>query len=41
MTPSAAKHLKKAERDLRERFPDAPIFSDYGSMIDWLEVHLR
>lgn len=41
MVPHAAKAIDKSVKDLRERFPDAPIFSAYLPLLDWLEVRLK
>lgn len=41
MAKKTAKGMKKAEQDLRLRFPDAPIFTDYSPLIDWLAPRLR
>jgi hypothetical protein len=35
-----AKGLKKAEQDLRLRFPSAPIFTDYAALLDYLASRL-
>lgn len=36
-----AKGMRKAAQDLRERFPNAPIFLTYAQAIDWLAAHFR
>lgn len=38
MERRTAKGINKIEADLRQRFPDAPIFAEYSELIDWLLV---
>jgi len=40
MAPHAAKAIKKSMQDLRQRFPHAPIFSEYTALLDWLAGEL-
>jgi hypothetical protein len=40
MARKTAKGMRKAEQDLRQRFPQAPIFSDYAALIDWIASRL-
>lgn len=35
-----AKGMLKACQDLGQRFPQAPIFTDYAALIDWVVNHL-
>lgn len=35
-----AKGMRKAEQDLRQRFPRAPIFTEYAELVDWLAMCL-
>lgn len=39
MTGHVAKTMRKIGKDLRERFPTAPIFDDRSAAIDWLVSH--
>jgi hypothetical protein len=41
MARHTAKAISKSVKDLHERFPNAPIFTDYDSMMDWLADRLR
>jgi len=40
MARKTAKGMRKTEQDLRQRFPQAPIFSDYAALIDWIVSRL-
>jgi len=41
MPRHTAKAIRKSAQDLHGRFPEAPIFTDYETMMDWLAEHLR
>lgn len=41
MAKHTGKAIAKCAADWRKRFPDAPIFADYASLIEWLAVQLR
>jgi hypothetical protein len=40
MSPHVVKAMKKGFKDLRNRFPDAPIFDDITSAVSWLAYKL-
>jgi ADP-heptose:LPS heptosyltransferase len=40
MDKHTAKAINKTMQDLRERFPQAPIFTDYAALIDWLATSM-
>ncbi len=41
MADHTAKAIRKAAQDLYERFPSAPIFTDYTDAVEWLAAHLQ
>lgn len=41
MAKHTGKAIAKCAADWRKRFPDAPIFADYTSLIEWLAPRLR
>lgn len=41
MADHTAKAIAKSAADWHHRFPDAPIFADYASLIEWLAAQLR
>lgn len=40
MAKHTAKAINKAVQDLRERFPGAPIFTEYDHLVEWLASRL-
>jgi hypothetical protein len=40
MARKTAKGLRKAQQDLCARFPQAPIFTDYPALIEWVAARL-
>lgn len=40
MARKTAKGLRKAQQDLHARFPEAPIFTDYSTLINWIVTRL-
>lgn len=41
MAKHTGKAIAKCAADWHKRFPDAPIFADYGSLIEWIAPRLR